>query len=155
DSASMAELIAVLSDLTRIPIRQDLAITGSVNQLGQAQAIGGTHWKVEGFFRICQTKPGGLSGTQGVIVPDTNRINLSLSEDVASAVAAGRFHLWSVANAEEAAELLLGMPAGVASAEGKYPADTIFGLASARLAAFDRVLVERRVERQHRPLSDR
>jgi predicted ATP-dependent protease len=147
DSASLAEMVAVLSDLAQIPIRQDVAITGSVNQLGQAQAIGGTHWKAEGFFRICEAKPGGLSGSQGVIVPEANRVNLVLSDDVAVAVAAGRFHLWSVGNVEEAVELLLGMPAGVADAEGKYPAESIFGRASRRLATFDRVLEERRVGR--------
>jgi predicted ATP-dependent protease len=147
DSASLAELIAVLSDLAQIPIRQDLAITGSVNQLGQAQAIGGTHWKIEGFFRVCQAKPGGLSGTQGVIIPEANRVNLVLSGDVSAAVAAGRFHLWSVANVEEAAQLLLARPAGAADGEGKYPADSIFGRASRRLAAFDRILAERQAER--------
>lgn len=149
DSASMAELIAVLSDLAQVPIRQDIAITGSVNQLGRAQAIDGAHWKVEGFFRICQAKPGGLTGTQGVIVPDSNRVNLVLSDEVASAVAAGRFHLWSVANVEEAVELLLGIPAGVVDAEGKFPPDSAFGQVSRRLATFDRVLADRQVGRPY------
>ena len=143
DSASMAELIAVLSDLAQLPIRQDLAITGSVNQEGISQPIGGAHWKIEGFFRVCAAKPGGLTGTQGVIVPETNRVSLVLHDEVAEAIAAGRFHLWSVGTVEDAAALLLGTPAGKPDAAGNYPADTIFGRVAARLEAFDRVLMER------------
>ena len=143
DSASMAELIAVLSDLAQLPIRQDIAITGSVNQAGRAQAIGGAHWKIEGFFRVCQARPGGLTGTQGVIVPEANRVNLVLRDDVAAAIRAGRFHLWSVASVEEVVELLIGVPAGVADGAGDYPAGTVFGGAAARLTAFDRILAER------------
>jgi predicted ATP-dependent protease len=143
DSASMAELIAVLSDLAQLPIRQDLAITGSVNQEGMSQPIGGAHWKVEGFFRVCAAKPGGLTGTQGVIVPEANRVSLVLHDEVAEAIAAGRFHLWSVGTVEDAAALLLGVPAGEPDAAGNYPADTIFGRVAARLEAFDRVLMER------------
>ena len=143
DSASMAELVAVLSDLAQLPIRQDLAITGSVNQEGMSQPIGGAHWKIEGFFRVCAAKPGGLTGTQGVIVPETNRVSLVLHDEVTEAIAAGRFHLWSVGTVEDAAALLLGMPAGKPDAAGNYPADTIFGRVAARLEAFDRVLVER------------
>ena len=142
DSASMAELIAVLSDLAQLPIRQDIAITGSVNQQGVSQPIGGAHWKIEGFYRVCEAKPGGLTGTQGVIVPQTNRVSLVLHDDVAQAVAAGRFHLWSVGTVEDAAALLLGMPAGEADANGNYPPDTIFGRVARRLDAFDRILVE-------------
>jgi predicted ATP-dependent protease len=143
DSASMAELIAVLSDLAQLPIRQDLAITGSVNQEGMSQPIGGAHWKIEGFFRVCAAKPGGLTGTQGVIVPETNRISLVLHDEVAEAIAARRFHLWSVGTVEDAAALLMGTPAGEPNAAGNYPADTIFGRVAARLEAFDRVLMER------------
>jgi predicted ATP-dependent protease len=143
DSASMAELVAVLSDLAQLPIRQDLAITGSVNQEGLAQAIGGAHWKIEGFHRLCAAKPGGLTGTQGVIVPQANRRNLVLQDDVAAAVAAGRFHIWSVATVEDVVELLLGRPAGAPDAAGNYPPDSIFGLVAARLDAFDRILAAR------------
>src|SRR5262249_52324075 len=119
------------------------------NQLGQAQAIGGTHWKVEGFFRICRARPGGLTGTQGVIVPDANRVNLVLSDEVASAIAAGQFHVWSVTQVEEAVELLLGIPAGIQTPEGKYPAASIFGRVAARLATFDRILAERQLRPPH------
>jgi predicted ATP-dependent protease len=143
DSASMAELIAVLSDLAQIPIRQDLAITGSVNQEGLAQAIGGGHWKIEGFYRVCAAKPGGLTGTQGVIVPDSNRVNLVLHDDVTAAIEAGRFHLWSASTVDDAAELLLGVPVGALDADGNYPPDTVFGRITARLDAFDRILAER------------
>ena len=143
DSASMAELVAVLSDLAQLPIRQDLAITGSVNQEGMSQPIGGAHWKIEGFFRVCAAKPGGLTGTQGVIVPESNRVSLVLHDEVAEAIAAGRFHLWSVGTVEDAAALLMGRPAGEPDAAGNYPADTIFGRVVARLDAFDRVLMER------------
>jgi predicted ATP-dependent protease len=143
DSASLAELVAVLSDLAQLPIRQDVAITGSVNQIGRAQAIGGARWKIEGFFRVCEASAGGLTGSQGVIVPTANRVNLVLRDDVAAAVAAGRFHLWSVATVEDALELLLGTPAGVVNDEGLYPPDSVFGRVAARLAGFDRILAAR------------
>lgn len=143
DSASMAELVAILSDLAQLPIRQDIAITGSVNQEGLAQAIGGTHWKVEGFHRLCAAKPGGLTGTQGVIVPHANAVNLVLQDDVAAAVEAGRFHIWSIATVEDVAELLLGRPAGSPDEAGNYPPESIFGLVAARLDAFDRILAAR------------
>ena len=143
DSASMAELIAVLSDLAQLPLRQDLAITGSVNQAGRAQAIGGAYSKVEGFFRVCAGQPGGLTGAQGVILPEANGAHVMLHDEAAEAVASGRFHLWSVASVAEAAELLLGVPAGTADAAGNYAPDTIFGRAAARLATFDRILAER------------
>ncbi|HVA12173.1 MAG TPA: AAA family ATPase [Stellaceae bacterium] len=144
DSASMAELIAVLSELAQLPIRQDIAITGSVNQEGISQPIGGAHWKIEGFYRVCAARPGGLTGTQGVIVPQANRVSLVLHDDVAQAIAAGRFHLWSVGTVEDAAALLMGMTAGEADAAGNYPPGSIFGRVAARLDAFDRILVERR-----------
>ena len=145
DSASLAELIAVLSDLAQLPIRQDMAITGSVSQTGRAQAIGGARWKIEGFFRICQSATGGLTGTQGVVVPDANRVNLVLRDDVAAALAEGRFHVWSAATVEDALELLLGVPAGIADASGHYPADSVFGRVATRLAEFDRILAARRI----------
>lgn len=143
DSASMAELVAILSDLAQLPIRQDLAITGSVNQEGVAQPIGGGHWKIEGFYRVCAAKPGGLTGTQGAIIPESNRINLVLHDDVVAAIEAGRFHLWSVTTVEEAAALMLGSPSGQLDMAGNYPPDTIFGRVAARLDAFDRILAER------------
>ncbi|MGY8961059.1 MAG: S16 family serine protease, partial [Alphaproteobacteria bacterium] len=91
----MAEAVAVLSDLSGAPLRQDLAITGSMNQHGESQAIGGAHHKIEGFFRTCVQK-GGLTGQQGVVVPAANEKNLILRDDVADAGAAGAFPIWSV-----------------------------------------------------------
>ena len=143
DSASLAELLAVLSDLARVPVRQDLAITGSVNQAGDAQAIGGALDKIEGFYRVCSAKPGGLTGSQGVIVPAANCAHLVLADEVAEAVAAGRFHVYAVASVAEAAELLLRLPAGKADEWGAYPADSLYGRVAARLAEFDRILAER------------
>ena len=143
DSASMAELVAVLSDLAQLPIRQDIAMTGSVNQAGFAQVVGGVYWKIEGFFRVCAAQPGGLTGTQGVIVPEANCVNLVLRDETAAAVRDGTFHIWAISSVEEAAELLMGVPAGTADAAGNYPPDSIFARAAARLEAFDRILAER------------
>lgn len=139
DSASMAELIAILSDLSGLPVRQDLAITGAVNQLGLAQAIGGVHHKIEGFFRTCR-EAGPLSGTQGVIVPRANEPNLVLSRTVSEAVRAGQFHVWSVAHVEDAIALMLEAPVGETDAQGGYPPDTVFGRVAATLARFERAL---------------
>ncbi len=144
DSASLAELIAVLSDLAQLPVRQDIAITGSMNQAGMAQAIGGAYTKIEGFYRLCGARPGGLTGAQGVILPEANRTHVALHDDLVEAIAAGRFHLWTVATLADAAELMIGAPAGTADADGNYSPDTIFGRAAARLAKFDRILAERR-----------
>ena len=142
DSASIAELLAILSDLADIPLRQDLAITGSVNQRGQAQAVGGIHHKIEGFFRCC-VDAGGLSGTQGVAIPAANEADLVLRDEIAEAVAAGRFHVWSIATVEEAIELFTGHPAGERDADGLYPPDSVYSRVAAELATFDRILTER------------
>jgi predicted ATP-dependent protease len=135
DSASLAELSAILSSLADLPVRQDLAITGSVNQLGQAQVIGGLHHKIEGFFRTCAER--GLTGEQGVIFPRANERNLVLRDDVAEAVAAGRFHLWSVSTIEEAVELFTGAKCGKPSKAGRYPEDSLYGRVQRTLEAFD------------------
>ena len=142
DSASLAELLAILSDLADAPIRQGLAITGSVNQRGDAQAIGGAHHKIEGFFRAC-LEAGGLTGEQGVVVPAANEAHLVLHDDVAEAVAEGRFQVWGVARIEDAFPLFLGLEAGEADAKGAFPPDSLYGRVAARLDAFDRILMER------------
>ena len=103
DSASLAELCALLSALSGVPIRQSLAVTGSVNQFGRVQAIGGVNEKIEGFFDICAAK--GLSGEQGVVIPAANIVHLMLREDVVAACAEGRFRIWPVADVDEAIEL--------------------------------------------------
>jgi len=151
DSASLAEVCAIISSLADVPLRQDIAMTGSMNQAGQVQAIGGASHKIEGFFRAC--REGGLTGEQGCIVPAANERNLALKQEVVEAVAEGRFHVWSVRTAGEALELLTGLPAGEPDAEGRYPEGSVFGRAVAQLEAFDRALSERVVDRR-RPLAE-
>ncbi len=131
DSASVAELVALLSALTGVPVNQSLAVTGSLNQLGQVQAIGGVNDKIEGFFDICRAR--GLSGDQGVIIPRANVVHLMLRRDVIDAVEAGQFHIYSVATVDQALELLTGYQAGTADREGNYPADSLNGLVLTRV----------------------
>ena len=123
DSASSAELYALLSSLSGYPLRQDLAVTGSVNQHGQVQAIGGVNEKIEGFFDVCKLK--GLSGKQGVLIPESNVKNLVLREDVVEAVREGKFHIYPVSTVDGGIELLTGVDAGKSNAKGEYPKDTI------------------------------
>ena len=110
DSASLAELCAILSSLSEVPLRQDIAITGSLNQMGIAQAIGGVNEKIEGFFKTCCTQ--GLTGTQGVIIPLSNKNTLALNQDVVDEIKKGRFHIWTIENVGDAMELLTGISAG-------------------------------------------
>jgi len=142
DSASMAELLAVLSDLSGIPLRQDLAITGSVNQVGETQAIGGAAFKIEGFFRAC-TDAGALTGDQGVVIPATNAANVILRDPVVEAIEKGRFHIWSVKNIEEAIELFTGVKAGRQRQDGSYQPGTVYARVMEQLEAFDVILKER------------
>lgn len=123
DSASSAELYALLSSLSGLPIRQDLAVTGSVNQHGQIQPIGGVNQKTEGFFDVCKRK--GLTGTQGIIIPEQNRDNLMLREDVVEAVREGKFHLYPVKTVDEGIALLTGRQAGELQQDGTYPEGTV------------------------------
>ncbi|MDF0751104.1 AAA family ATPase [Marinobacter sp. 71-i] len=132
DSASLAELCALVSALSGLPVRQDLAITGSVNQFGEVQPIGGVNEKVEGFYSTCKLT-GDLTGTQGVIVPSTNVQNLMLEQDVVQAVRDDKFAVHSVSRAEEAITLLLGKPAGKADDKGRYPKQSVFGIIQQRL----------------------
>ena len=131
DSASSAELYAILASLARVPIRQDIAVTGSVDQFGNIQPVGGVTEKVEGFFDVCREI--GLTGSQGVIISATNVINLTLRDDVAQAVAEGRFHLWAISRVEEGLELLTGVPAGAPAEDGAYPEGTFFHKVAAAL----------------------
>jgi len=132
DSASLAEVCALISAITDIPIKQSLAVTGSINQHGQVQAIGGVNEKIEGYFRLCQSR--GLTGEQGVVIPASNQLNLVLQDEVVAAVAAGQFHIYIVRNVDEALELLLGGSAGERNSRGQYPKKSINGKALARLA---------------------
>jgi len=138
DSASSTELYAILSALSNLPIRQGLAVTGSVNQNGEVQPIGGVNQKIEGFFRVCKAK--GLTGEQGVLIPATNIENLMLHKDVVEAVDAGQFHIYPVTSIEEGIELLTGVPAGTPDDDGTYPEDSVFGQVTARLEAIQTAL---------------
>ena len=133
DSASSAELYAILTSLARVPIRQDLAVTGSVDQFGNIQPVGGVTEKVEGFFDVCAEA--GLTGQQGVIIPHANRRSLTLRDDVVRAVAAGQFHIWAVTRVEEGLRILTGREAGGVGAHGVYPPGSIFRGVTDALAA--------------------
>lgn len=134
DSASVAELCALLSVLAQAPIRQCLAVTGSVNQHGVVQAIGSVNEKIEGFFDLCKAR--GLTGRQGVLVPEYNVQHLMLREDIVEAAAAGRFHVHSVRNVDEAIEILTGVEAGVQRDGEYYPQGSINARVSERLYQF-------------------
>ncbi|GAB4577701.1 MAG: ATP-binding protein [Anaerolineales bacterium] len=144
DSASAAELIALLSALTGIPLRQDLAITGSMNQHGLIQPIGGVNEKVEGFFAVCKDK--GLTGTQGVVIPASNVKNLMLREEVVKAVEEGQFHLWAIKTVDEGLELFTGMEAGERREDGTYPEGSFNRAVVDKLEAFGEVLKEKKEE---------
>lgn len=131
DSASSAEVYALLSALSRVPLRQDIAVTGSVNQFGEIQAVGGVNEKVEGFFAACRVK--GLTGTQGVILPRHNVPDLCLSAEVVAACEAGRFSVWGVDRIEEGLFLLTGVDPGTADPDGAWPPESVFGRAAAEI----------------------
>jgi predicted ATP-dependent protease len=134
DSASSTELYALLSALADVPLKQSLAVTGSVNQHGQVQAIGGANEKIEGFFDIC--KMDGLTGEQGVLIPSANVKHLMLRNDVIEAVGEGSFHIWPIDSIDQGIALLTGREAGERDADGAFPTDSINGLVEARLAGF-------------------
>ncbi|NLF55712.1 MAG: AAA family ATPase [Thauera phenolivorans] len=140
DSASLAEAVALLSALSGVPIRQGLAVTGSVNQFGVVQAVGGINEKIEGFFDICARR--GLSGEQGVLIPAANVCHLMLRADVREAASAGRFRIWAIRSVDEAIELLTGEPAGAPDADGLMAPGSVNGRAAARLAELARARQE-------------
>lgn len=133
DSASSTELYVLLSALSGVGIRQGIAVTGSVNQLGMIQPIGGVNEKIEGYFHVCRLK--GLTGLQGVMIPKANEASLMLDDEVVQAVAEGSFHIWSVATVEEGIEVLTGIPAGRELSPGRYEEGSVFQLAAAALDA--------------------
>lgn len=137
DSASSTELYCILSSLAELPIRQDLAVTGSVNQKGEIQAIGGVTYKIEGFFDLCKKR--GLTGTQGVIIPLSNVKDLVLKDEVVEAVKEGVFHIYPISHIEEGIALLMGMPAGKKNKAGNFPANSVHGRVMKKLKAFDRL----------------
>ncbi len=131
DSASSSELFGVLSALSDVAIDQGIAVTGSVNQLGEIQAIGGVCAKIEGFFELCRVR--GLTGKQGVMLPRTNLEHLVLREDVARAIGEGKFHLYAVGTVAQGIEVLTGVPAGERDASGRFPASSVFGRVERRV----------------------
>ncbi len=134
DSASSTELYALLSALADVPIKQSFAITGSVNQLGEIQAIGGVNEKIEGFFEICEHR--GLTGDQGVLIPPANVRNLMLSQKVVDAANKGRFHIYAVNTIDQGIELLTGVPAGQRDADGSFPEGSINAKVEDRIKGF-------------------
>ena len=132
DSASLAEACALLSALAGLPVRQSLAVTGSVNQRGDVQAVGSVNEKIEGFFEVCRLQ--GLDSRQGVLVPAANVKHLMLRRNVVEAAAAGQFSVYPVSTVDEAVELLTGLPAGEPDGDGLYPPDTVNGRVQGRLA---------------------
>ncbi len=140
DSASSTELYALLSRIAEIPLKQNLAVTGSVNQLGQVQPIGGVNEKIEGFFDICEKR--GLTGDQGVLIPKANIKHLMLRQDVIDSVAAGKFHIYPVKNIDEGIRILTGIEAGEINEDGTYPENSINALVNAKLEKMARRLTE-------------
>ncbi len=134
DSASSTEIYAILSSLSDVPLRQDIAVTGSVNQKGEIQPIGGVNLKIEGFYDVC--KAGGLSGTQGVMIPFKNLPELMLREDVIDAVKKKKFHVYAVRTIDEGVEILSGMKAGTQRSDGTFEPQTVNDLAARRLASY-------------------
>ena len=134
DSASAAELLVLLSALSRRPIKQGFAITGSVNQKGQIQAIGGVNEKIEGFFDICKQR--GLRGRPGVLIPKANVQHLMLRADVVAAIGNGSFRIYPIDRIEEGVALMMGAPAGVLGPDGEFPSGSVYRLVSLRLDSF-------------------
>ncbi len=134
DSASCAELYALISAVGEIPLRQDLAVTGAVDQCGHVMAIGGVNEKIEGFFEVCKAR--GLTGTQGVIIPKANVKSLMLDDTVVDAVRGGMFHIYAVSSVDEGITLLTGLPAGARDHSGRFPEDSVHGRVARRLKAF-------------------
>lgn len=131
DSASSTELYVLLSALSGLPIKQGIAVTGSINQFGQVQPIGGVNAKIEGFYEVCKSK--GLTGEQGVMIPSANVRHLMLKPELIEAVREGKFHVWAVSNVDEGIELLTGVPAGQQKPDGTYPEGTVHYLVDKRL----------------------
>ncbi len=140
DSASCAELYALLSSMADLPLRQDIAVTGSVNQRGQVQPIGAVNEKIEGFFEVCRES--GLTGEQGVMIPERNVQRLMLKEEVLEAVENGDFHVYAVNTVKEGIEILTGVPAGERDEDGDFPEDTVFGMVDDRMREMGKVLKE-------------
>jgi lon-related putative ATP-dependent protease len=138
DSASSAELYALLSALAEVPIKQGIAVTGALDQAGRVQAIGGVNEKIEGFYDVCRAR--GLTGAQGVVIPASNARDLMLRRDVVRAIAEGKFHVWTVETVAEGITLLTGLEAGERDARGQFPPESVNARVARRLEEFARVL---------------
>lgn len=149
DSASSTELYALLSALSGVAIKQGIAVTGSVNQRGMVQAIGGVNHKIEGFFAVCRAQ--GLNGQQGVMIPTSNERHLMLHEDVVRAVDSGQFHIWSVETIEQGIEILTGIKAGQRGKNGKFPKGSLYQMVDARL----QTMANRLKEQKQKPKAKR
>src|SRR6185436_30920 len=134
DSASSTELYAILSSLSDVPIKQGIAVTGSVNQNGEVQAIGGVNYKIEGHYDVCRLK--GFSAGQGVMIPRANVHNLMLRGDVVAAVRTGQFHIYAVSTIDEGIEVLTGIPAGARNSDGTYPEGSVNDQVQKKLKLF-------------------
>ncbi len=137
DSASLGEYCALLSAIAGLPLKQGIALTGSINQKGEVQAIGGVNEKIEGFFEICLRR--GITGEQGVIIPKANAKNLMLAPRIVEAAARGEFHIFAVSNVDEALELLAGTPVGIREDHGRFPADSLNGRVEERLLKYHEI----------------
>ncbi|MFN7662802.1 MAG: Lon protease family protein [Alphaproteobacteria bacterium] len=144
DSASLAELMALLSSLAEIPFRQDIAITGSMNQMGNVQPIGGVNEKIEGFYYTCKRQ--GLTGEQGVIIPKSNILDLVLLEEISDAVKEDKFHIWAISEVFEAVEILSNMESGLSEFDSPNGKNTVFGKVWQKLLAFDQKMQNRYVD---------
>jgi predicted ATP-dependent protease len=138
DSASSTELYVLLSAIAGVPLRQDLAVTGSINQHGEVQAIGGVNQKIEGFFDICKKR--GLTGNQGVLIPSANIKHLMLRRDVIEAVEAAQFHIYPVSHIDQGIEILTGIKAGEKDENGAFPLDSINGMVKQKLETMAKTL---------------
>ena len=146
DSAASAELYALLSEIADVPMRQDVAVTGAVNQHGQLQAIGAVNEKIEGFYRACKLKD--LTGRQGVIIPEANVRHLMLSHEVVDSVCEGRFHVWSARTVDEGIELLTGIPTGRRDDHGRLPEATLHARVEERLEQWAKIAEAERQTRE-------
>jgi len=148
DSATCSEIYALLSSISGVVLRQSIAITGSMNQHGEVQPIGGVNEKIEGFFEVCRLS--GLDGTHGVIIPSRNIKNLMLKKKVIDAIKEGKFHIYAIDNIEDGIEILTGMPAGELQPDGTYPEGTLNFLVAKRLAELSEALKERKEEEKEK-----
>jgi predicted ATP-dependent protease len=138
DSASSTEFYVLVSAISEVPIKQGIAVTGSVSQKGEVQPIGGVNHKIKGFFTICKAK--GLTGDQGVMIPSKNIRNLMLEQEIVDAVAEGKFHIWPVSTVEEGIKILTGLEAGTLMEDGTYSEGSVYRKADDRLREISEIV---------------